>query len=125
MATTGTPQNDTPADDDAAGGGHLADQATDVAHAPAGQARNLGAAAMGAVTLVATAPVVVAKDLAADITRAVRQPDTLAYWAGLAALTVAGVLELPVAAAVGVGVAVAKGGGARPAAAPPAGAAAA
>ncbi|MCW2726665.1 MAG: hypothetical protein JWN35_3586 [Frankiales bacterium] len=127
MATPDTPQNDKPAGADEAGGGHLTGRATDAAHAAAGQARNVGAAALGAATMVATAPIVVAKDVAADIAGAVRQPDTVAYWAGLAALTVAGVLELPVAAAVGVGVAIAKGGrwGSRPAVAAGTGAAAA
>jgi hypothetical protein len=54
-----------------------------------------------------TFPVRVTRGLVHDVAVTARQPEAVAYWGGLAALAVVGVLEWPVAAAAGLGVAVA------------------
>ncbi|MFI0445379.1 hypothetical protein [Actinomadura sp. 6N118] len=50
-------------------------------------------------------------DAGKSVTSFLPPPDRLAYFVGLGAMAVAGLVEWPVAAAIGVGVAVAKRGG--------------
>ena len=69
---------------------------------------NDGGLGSGARDVVAS-PLAVINAVARDIADTARRPEVIAYWAGLAGVTLLGAIEWPVAVAVGVGVAIARG----------------
>jgi hypothetical protein len=83
--------------------------AADQTSALAEDVAEAGRSGAGALDRVLFAPVTMAREVVDDVASAARRPETVMYWGGLAALTVIGAIELPVAAAIGVGVAVAGG----------------
>lgn len=83
--------------------------ATDQTSALTEDVAEAGRNGAGTLNRVMAAPVAMAREVVDDVASAARQPETMVYWGGLAAMAVLGAIELPVAAAIGVGMAVASG----------------